>query len=93
MPAVISESRDILKAKQSLHNGLDSALENIRLSFGAGTALAAAALGIKEKELIKKEKNNCKPTINELEAYSKAFGTKIILEFDNGNGEIKWKRH
>lgn len=93
MPAVICESRDILRAKKSSHNNLDTALENIRLSFGAETALAAAALGIKEKELIKKEKNNCTPTINELEAYSKAFGTKIILEFDNGNGEIKWKRH
>ena len=93
MSAVICEAQSILRAKNTSHNSLENALKNIRLSFGAEISLAAKVLGIGENELIKKEKRNCKPTIRELEAYSKAFGTKIILEFDNGNGEIKWKKH
>lgn len=90
MPAVIKDSRDILRARERRRENLGSALESIRLTFGAGTELAASALGINEKELIKKEKSKCVPTLRELETYSKAFGAKIILEFNNGNGEIKW---
>lgn len=93
MPAVISESRDVLRAKKAHEHSLDGALEKIRLTFGAETALAASALGINEKELIEKEKSKCEPTLNELKKYSRAFGTKIILEIDNGNGEIKWVKH
>lgn len=93
MPAVISESRSVLKARKAPTQNFDGALENIRLTFGADSALAASALGIKEKELIKKEKEKCEPTLSELKKYSRTFGTKIILEFDNGNGEIKWLKH
>ncbi len=93
MPAVIDESRRILKAKSAQGQNFESALKDIRLTFGAETALAAAALGIEEKELIKKEESNSQPTLAELAAYSKAFKTKITLEFNNGNGEIKWKKH
>ncbi len=93
MPAIINESRSVLRARKKDDCGLGEALMNIRLTFGAETALAAEALGIKEKELIKKEKSHSVPTVAELEAYSKVFDTKIILEFNNGNGEIKWLKH
>lgn len=93
MPAVINESFTVLKANKASAKNIDSALKNIRLTFGAETALAASALGIKEEELIKKENSKKEPTLSELKKYSKAFGTKIILEFDNGNGEIKWLKH
>lgn len=93
MPAVINESLKILRARKSSGVPFGSALENIRLAFGAETALAASALGIKENELIQKEKSKKEPTLGELQTYSRAFGAKIILEFDNGNGEIKWKKH
>lgn len=93
MPAVIGESRAVLRARKTAARDMGDALQNIRLTFGAETALAASALGIKEKELIKKEKSHAAPTIAELEAYSRVFGTKIILEFNNGNGEIKWLKH
>lgn len=93
MPVVLSEAFTILKAKNASAENLDNALQNIRLTFGAETGLAASALGIKEDELIRKEKTKCEPTLSELKNYSRAFGTKIILEFDNGNGEIKWLKH
>lgn len=90
MPAVIKEGREILRAREQSGSSLGKALESIRLNFGAGTELAASALGIKEKELIKKEKSNVEPTLPELETYSRAFGARIILEFNNGKGEIRW---
>ena len=93
MPAVIEESLAVLKAKNASEHKLGKALEEIRLTFGAETALAAAALGINEKELIKKENSEKEPTLTELKKYSKVFGAKITLEFDNGNGEIKWIKH
>lgn len=93
MPAVLDESFAMLKARKASAENLDSALKNIRLTFGAETGLAASALGIEEEELIKKENSKREPKLSDFKKYSKAFSTKIILEFDNGNGEIKWLKH
>lgn len=92
-PAVIDESLAVSKARKKSAVSFGSALKSIRLAFGAGTALAAEALGISEKELIRKEKMKKEPALSELKKLSRAFGAKITLEFNNGNGEIRWVKH
>ncbi len=93
MPAVINEARSVLRAENTLPWDFNETLKNIRLTFGAEVPLAASALGISEKELIEKEKLKIEPTLSELKTLSGAFGAKIIVILNNGNGEIKWVKH
>ncbi len=93
MPAVIKESLSVLGTEKRKCSNTGRALESIRLASGAEISLAAKVLNIDEKELVKKEKQHKEPSVSELKKYSKAFGKKIILEIDNGNGEVKWINH
>lgn len=92
VPLFVNRSMEILSAQKAAEGKVGNIMKNIRVSQGADISIASKMTGVSEKEIHALEKGMKQPTIEELKKYSQAFGVKITLEIDKGNGELKWKK-
>ncbi len=90
VPLFVGQSLKILSAGGKEDSRVGNIIRNIRLSHGVSTQAAAKAVGRSEKDILSFEKGTKSLTLEDLEKYSRAFGVTITVEFDKGNGVIKW---
>lgn len=89
-PLFVAEALKTSKAQKKRAGDPGEALKNLRTANCVDTDVLARALKTDEKRILSGERGKRSFTVEEIEKYSRLFGVKITVEFNQGKVSATW---